>query len=93
MWDTATGEEEVTFTDHTNIVNNLSLTKDGRYLISASDDRTVRVWDLGEEEAIAIFQTDGEVLACDVTEDGTIIVGCINGRVHFLRLEGINASL
>ncbi|AKI99597.1 High-affnity carbon uptake protein Hat/HatR [Archangium gephyra] len=35
--------------NHTQHINAISFTADGRYLVSASDDRTLRVWDLGQD--------------------------------------------
>jgi hypothetical protein len=46
----------------------------------------VLVWEIATGKIMASFYAD-EGVACAVSEDGTIVVGSINGRVHFLRLE------
>ncbi len=31
---------------HTNVVNSVTFSKDNRFIISSSDDRTIKIWDL-----------------------------------------------
>ena len=46
MWNIATGAHERTFVGHTDQVNDVVVTDDGRFAFSASQDGTVRRWDL-----------------------------------------------
>jgi WD40 repeat protein/beta-lactamase regulating signal transducer with metallopeptidase domain len=46
VWDTATWTERVSFTGHTSLVLGMSFSPDGKYLATASNDKTVKVWDL-----------------------------------------------
>jgi WD40 repeat protein len=65
----------------------VAVTCDGRKIISASYDQTVKVWDLESGECIATFTVDAPVRACAVARDGvTIVVGDSAGTVHFLTL-------
>ncbi len=73
---------------HTNRVNDVVVTPDGRRAISASDDRTLKVWDLETGNIIVNFSGDSTLVTCAVSPNGqTIVAGEDSGRVHFLRLE------
>src|ERR1700686_2284247 len=59
----------------------------GRRAVSASYDRTLRLWDLESGKEIATFTGESWMVSCAVARDGqTIIAGDALGRVHFLRL-------
>ncbi len=90
MWDLETGTELVTLRGHTNAVNAVAVTPDGRRAVSGSSDNTLKVWDQESGAELASFTDEGELYACCVCPDGaTIIAGGASGRVHFLRLENI----
>lgn len=44
VWDMTLGKEIASFTAHEDEINSLHYSPDGRYLISSSDDSTVRIW-------------------------------------------------
>jgi WD40 repeat protein len=63
------------------------VTPDGHRAVSASNDRTLRLWDLESGKAIATYTGDGRINSCALTPDWrTIIAGDALGRMHFLRL-------
>jgi WD40 repeat protein len=58
-------------------------------MLSASEDRTLRVWDLAREEPLGIFTGENALRACAVAPDGrTVVAGESRSRMHILRLEG-----
>lgn len=83
-------EEPVPEPAHSQTIKSIAITPCGRYVISASEDHTLKAWDFGKgsNEAIATFIGESEMIACAIAPDGTIIVGEKSGRVHFLKLWG-----
>jgi WD40 repeat protein len=60
---------------------------DGRRIVSASKDGTLRLWDLESGKEIAIFTGEDDIGSCAFAPDRcTIIWGDRLGRVHFLRI-------
>ena len=63
---------------------------EGRRALSGGGDRTLKVWDLERGEVITTFSGDSAITACFAASDGRMIVaGSALGRVHVLRLEGV----
>ena len=47
VWDVGTGQERATFTTgQTSLVTSVALSGDGKTLVSGSEDKTVKVWDV-----------------------------------------------
>ena len=79
MWDTKTCGNVATFEGHTGVVNSVSFSENGYHMASASDDGSVRVWDLrklkvlrevaveGKARSVA-FDASGKYLACGSDE-------------------------
>lgn len=75
---------------HTHKVRSVAIAPNGYSMVSCSADRTLVVWDLLRKEAVADFTGDSPLDSCAVTSDGrTIIAGERTGRLHFLRLDGV----
>jgi len=90
VWDLETGEHIRTLEGHTDWVSAVAVTRDGSRAISASGDYTLKVWDLETGEVLGIFNGESALYACAVSPDGkNIVAGDASGRVHFLRLEGV----
>jgi WD40 repeat protein len=71
----------------------VAVTPDGRRAVSASDDRTLRLWDLESGQEIATFTGESKMASCAIAPNGiTIIAGDQSGRVHFLWLVEANPT-
>ena len=63
---------------HTHQINELSLDATGNYLLSASDDKTARLWNVNTGELLKIFrppigyEDDGKLYACALSPNGKI---------------------
>lgn len=71
VWDVATGQEVGSFIGHSQMVKSVAFTPDGRRILTASGDQTIRVWDTGTGRAIRCLRGHGaDVNALAVTPDG-----------------------
>jgi WD40 repeat protein len=76
--------------DYSATINAIAATPCGRFAITASDDRTIKVWELRRAELVATFTGDSGMTSCAVAIDGvTIFAGDRSGRVHCLKLQGL----
>ncbi|WP_063711959.1 WD40 repeat domain-containing protein [Kamptonema formosum] len=83
------GKPVRTLTGHTDEVNAVAITPDGQKAVSASEDNTLKLWDLNTGKEMATFTGEYPFNCCAVAADGvTVVAGDNSGRVHFLRLEG-----
>ena len=65
----------------------MAVTPDGRRALSASNDQTLRLWDLESGEEIGTFIGEDRMFSCAIAADGrTIVAGDALGQVHFLQL-------
>jgi WD40 repeat protein len=78
-----------TLEGHSDWVTGVAITPDGRHAVSASRDKTLRVWDIQSGEELALLTADASATACAVSSGSrTIVAGDAAGNVHILRMEG-----
>jgi len=66
----------------------VAVTPDGRRAVSASDDNTVRVWNLETGKVLATFTCDSAAYCCAFSDALNLIVaGDARGVIHYQRLE------
>lgn len=75
-----------TISGHAGWVTGVTVTPDSRYVISASEDRTVRVWELQTGQEVARVALDSVLWCITGALDGTtILVGDLVGSLYCLR--------
>ena len=90
MWNMATKEERV-LRGHTKNVNCVCIMPDRVHCVSASQDHTVRIWNLSTLEQVAQFNGQAAFVAL-ATWDTLIVAGDTTERIHFLRLENVDRA-
>ena len=75
VWDAKTGKAGTALLGHTMDVEALAVSKDGKYLASASDDTTVKIWDLATgKETQTIKGHTGTVTSVSFSPDAKQVV-------------------
>jgi WD40 repeat protein len=72
---------------HSEDVLTVAVTADGKRAVSASEDRTLKLWDLDTGLLIATFHGDAPALCCASADERRIVAGDSGRRVYFLSLE------
>ena len=71
IWDAKTGKQTGSIKGHSDTIDGLALSKDGKYLASASEDQTVKIWELATGKAVQTLKGHtGTVEAVAFTADG-----------------------
>ena len=71
VWDLESGEELRRLKGHTDAVNAVALTSDGRRAVSGASFDTLRVWDLETGEELMALEVDADTInAVALTQDG-----------------------
>jgi WD40 repeat protein len=64
-----------------------ALSGDGRLAVSASQDKTLKAWDVETGVPLATFTCRAAVFCCAFINDREVIAGDGDGQVYFLGLE------
>jgi WD40 repeat protein len=94
-WRPRQGVITLTFSEHVRAVNRLAVSQDQTFFVSASDDRTAKIWSLrGLENSVAPRSTltyathKGKVLDVCVCENTHSVATCSDdGSVHVWRVD------
>jgi WD40 repeat protein len=64
----------------------VAVSRDGRRAVSASEDKTLKVWDLETGAVLTAFTCEEAARCCTFSNDRKLMAGDGRGRVHFLEL-------
>jgi WD40 repeat protein len=85
VWDLETGQCLRTLEGHDSKVNCVSVSPDGRCVVSGSEDKTLRVWDLETGQCLAVYHAGADVRSVTFSPNGNrIVCGTEDGQMHFL---------
>jgi RNA polymerase sigma factor (sigma-70 family) len=74
IWNWADGTVKLILKGHTDSVNSVCWSPDGKLLASGSKDNTVRLWDTRSGHLLAIYECQDQVLQVEFTPDGKSLV-------------------
>lgn len=67
------GFAQRSFHGHNHIVEDVAISQDGEYILSASWDRSLRLWSLHEDSSTRFTGHTGDVLSCSISADNRMI--------------------
>eukprot|EP00435_Cladocopium_sp_Y103_P007615 s1440_g2.t1 len=86
IWDLRKGAGRClqAFTKHTDLVNSVEFSADGKLVASASDDAFVYMWKAEDASVVASHEHPMPVMCATFSEDGRLLAsGCSDGRLRF----------
>ncbi len=75
FWNCKTGEEVKILNEHQTWVNSIAFSCDGKLLVSASFDNTIRIWDAASYGCNAVIFNNAAVLSVCFTKSGQLLTG------------------
>lgn len=90
IWDLLLGKEILTFTAHTDDIESLQYSPNGRYLVSASLDSTIKIWNAYDYSLLNTFKTNKPELSVIFTPDSKQLVA--GGKDSLIKFLDINTG-
>ena len=89
LWDIQSAREIRTFQGHSDMIRSVGFSRDGKYLATGSEDKTVKVWDVSTGRKIVYFKDSlHAVRAVGLSPDGKYAVtGNEYGTVRFYNIS------
>jgi translation initiation factor 3 subunit I len=76
VWEPETGERLGTFDGHNGIVNNLDLDYNTNFLLTASGDQSVRLWDISNGKCVKKFHLPSRVFSAEFSCGDRLFSAC-----------------
>jgi WD40 repeat protein len=90
--ETGAGKPIASFDGHTGVIGSAVFTQDGRYVLSASMDKTLRIWDIAIGKEVKQIQFPGWVTGMEISPDGRWLATSFPSGGNMLRLWSIGAA-
>jgi WD40 repeat protein len=74
VWRTETGELVTMLSGHDRWINGAAFSPNGRWIVTASDDLTARIWDAQTGKSLVELRHTGEVTSACFSHDGKLVV-------------------
>ncbi len=87
------GNEEGIFVGHSDDVNSIDIEKDGRFIVSASDDKTIRIWNVENYKEVNKFEHSERLYYIKASPDFQHIAFGKDGDLYLWNIEKGEAKL
>jgi WD40 repeat protein len=74
LWDLYAGRPVSEFIGHRGRINEISISSDGKFVLSGSQDKTARLWDLKSGKELRKFQHAESVTSVSLSADGKLLL-------------------
>ncbi|MCD4792045.1 MAG: caspase family protein, partial [Bacteroidales bacterium] len=92
LWDVETYKEIKTFNGHSDIVNDIKFSPDGKKIASVSDDGNVIIWDVENRKSTHILKAHKAKVYCvDFSPDGKLLLS--GGEDKKIRMWDVNSGI
>jgi len=83
VWDTVTGLRVKKLAEHTSFVNSCCPSKKGGLLVTGSDDKNVKLWDLRRKRSAQTHEHKFQVTSVAISQNNDqVYFGGIDGKIH-----------
>jgi WD40 repeat protein len=92
LWDKAATGKSVSGSSHDAMVNDCAFSRDGRYLVSSSDDWTARLWSVPDLSLKAVLAGHGDDVTISAFHPVENLIATVS-RDYFVRVYDFDAQL
>lgn len=83
--------ESFELSEHTKLINSLQFTSDEKFIISASEDKTIKVWDLENKRCIFTFHANSPINSMTLSPSNKLIA-CTLSDENSIKILELNFS-